>query len=379
MKMVLRRSSRLRSFPGSSALPTTKTSGNGQKLVTNAGKYSRIVATNKQSSYSFDKPLKKGLILSRPNRFVMQVLVDGKVERCHCPVTGSIANINFKKINGITSDGEVASTENAIPCLLSKNSSKSAKTAYTVEAISLQLSSTCAYPSTNQKEKEIPWIGINQVRANRFIEHFLRAGAFSELLQHESLKPLIEREKTLFGSSRIDFCVDQSHYIEVKCPVNWMSPEPGHPLHEPSKKISTLSDRLIKHHEDLRDFLLGKRKLDRSNDRKKKKSKVQQLISQMDAPTKRRCSVLVVFMYDAVKFRGTESEPSLFKANSKTEIKKRSKKHLSSDEKYSIRLEHVRSVIRSAHKAGLKSYQINLEMKPEGVKVLRMFELPKLE
>jgi len=75
MKMVLRRSSRLRSFPGSSALPTTKTSGNGQKLVTNAGKYSRIVATNKQSSYSFDKPLKEGLILSRPNRFVMQVVV----------------------------------------------------------------------------------------------------------------------------------------------------------------------------------------------------------------------------------------------------------------------------------------------------------------
>lgn len=80
--------------------------------------------------YKFPKKLVKGLIKSRPNRFIMLVEINGKLEKCHCPSTGKIGNIEFKNIL----------------CLLSKSDSKNRKTKYTVEAI---------YP-----EKEI-LVGIN--------------------------------------------------------------------------------------------------------------------------------------------------------------------------------------------------------------------------
>mmetsp|Transcript_8880 Transcript_8880/g.11571 ORF Transcript_8880/g.11571 Transcript_8880/m.11571 type:complete len:402 (-) Transcript_8880:778-1983(-) len=347
-----------------------------------------------RSQYDFVEPLEFGLILNRPNRFVMHVLVDNRVARCHCPVTGSIAQLNFKKLNALAQDGSIISTEmaNAIPCLLSKSNNKTAKTEYTVEAISLNLSDKCAYkPSSKDRSDKYDWVGINQVKANRFIEHFLKNGSLSQLLNYDCVtgnENLIEREKTLFDSSRIDFCIQKTHYVEVKCPVNWMTPE-AHPLYEPSRKITALSDRLIKHHKDLRDFMLGKKTS--SNESKSLR--------------KRRCSVIVVFMYDAIKFRGTEDEKTLFKSTSKSkdvpwpnkefaedkpdskrkrrikEVPKHysnKKQQFSKAQKYSQRLEEVRRVIREAHDAGVKSYQVNLKITPKNVEVIRMFELPNL-
>ncbi|MEI6850117.1 MAG: DNA/RNA nuclease SfsA, partial [archaeon] len=46
--------------------------------------------------YLFKEPLKEGVIKSRPNRFIMLVLIDGKLEKCHCPSTGRIGNIKFE-------------------------------------------------------------------------------------------------------------------------------------------------------------------------------------------------------------------------------------------------------------------------------------------
>ena len=93
--------------------------------------------------YYFDEELIQGLIKSRPNRFIMLVEIKGKIEKCHCPSTGRIGNILFENI----------------PCLLSKSTSKIRKTKYTVEAIS---------PVVGK------WVGINQTKANSYINFFLK-------------------------------------------------------------------------------------------------------------------------------------------------------------------------------------------------------------
>ncbi len=103
----------------------------------------------------FPLPLVEGLIMSRPNRFIMEVELDGELYKCHCPSTGRIGSIRFE----------------GIPCLLSRASTPR-KTPYTVEAISLDP------PDARRKQ----WIGINQTRANDFVAFFLGGGAFSEML-----------------------------------------------------------------------------------------------------------------------------------------------------------------------------------------------------
>ncbi|WP_279230940.1 hypothetical protein [Clostridium tyrobutyricum] len=91
--------------------------------------------------YIFETPLLEGIIRKRPNRFIMQVELNGVIFDCHCPTTGRIGNIILEDI----------------PCLLSKSPNKTRKTPFTVEAISLD------DIDTNKKR----WIGINQNAANR--------------------------------------------------------------------------------------------------------------------------------------------------------------------------------------------------------------------
>jgi len=68
--------------------------------------------------------------------------------------------------------GAGAITEwNGVACLLSKAKDKSERTtSYTVEALSM--------PSSPQE-----WIGINQVRAKDYVEHFLKTGQLEALTQ----------------------------------------------------------------------------------------------------------------------------------------------------------------------------------------------------
>ena len=134
-------------------------------------------------SYRFPRPLKRGKILARPNRFIMLVEAEGKTLRCHCPTTGRLGDL---KLAGL-------------PCLYSTSTSPSRKTGYTVEAIST---------STTDDS----WVGINQTAANRYFEFFLRNGALSRLAEGP-----VQREVKL-GHSRIDFLVGNA-YIEVKTPL----------------------------------------------------------------------------------------------------------------------------------------------------------------
>jgi sugar fermentation stimulation protein A len=172
--------------------------------------------------YRFPKPLKRGTILARPNRFIMLVRAGGKTLRCHCPTTGRLGDFDIA----------------GIACLYSTASNPNRKTAHTVEAISTSTSGDS-------------WVGINQNAANRYIEFFLTNGALSRM----ATGPL-QREVTL-GRSRIDFVVGNS-YVEVKTPLITL------PAAKEIRKVNLSRfdsfDRLIRHMNELRRSLAsGKR------------------------------------------------------------------------------------------------------------------------
>lgn len=173
------------------------------------------------AAYQFADPLVEGVILRRPNRFLMEVLIQGKQELCHCPCTGRISNLNFEQI----------------PCLVSVAAVQSQrKTNYTVEAISLN------DPDAVTKH----WIGINQNKANRYIEYFLQTHQLNRIIdcQHPIL-----REQVL-GDSKLDFLVD-NNYLEVKTPL-MILPLPDdfvtnrHLKAKPESRF-TAYDRFVKH------------------------------------------------------------------------------------------------------------------------------------
>lgn len=139
--------------------------------------------------FIFDTPLIEGIIQKRPNRFIMQVELNGTIYDCHCPTTGRIGNIVLE----------------AIPCILSKSTGTARKTPFTVEAISLDLHSAV-------KKR---WIGINQNAANRYVEHYLKNGGFSDMIGKDRQE--VYREQRI-GISKLDFRINNT-YLEVKTPL----------------------------------------------------------------------------------------------------------------------------------------------------------------
>jgi sugar fermentation stimulation protein A len=133
--------------------------------------------------YIFDDELIQGLIKSRPNRFIMLVEIEGEIEKCHCPSTGRIGNIEFRNI----------------PCLLSKSNSTARKTKYTVEAIS---------PISKI------WIGINQTKANTYIDFFLKNNLLSNMVDVKEVK-----REVMLNTSKIDFFINSDCFLEVKTPL----------------------------------------------------------------------------------------------------------------------------------------------------------------
>jgi len=236
--------------------------------------------------YRFEPPLEKGRILCRPNRFLMQVEKDGEALRCHCPSTSRIGNIVL--------DG--------LPCLLSTSSDEKRKTAHTVEAISLDGARS--------------WIGINQNAANRYIEHFFRAGALEGIAAngHQLL-----REQKL-GRSKLDFRVENT-YVEVKTPLMYMPwVLDGTPVQE---RDASYFERFIRHVTDLSDALQGPES----------------------------AALLCCFIYDAPLFQ-------IPKPSGKNRV--------------------IRDAVRHAVRAGVKMWQVNLGLDPRGVRLLRYFDITYL-
>ena len=240
--------------------------------------------------YLFEKPLEEGIIKKRPNRFIMFVDINGKIEKCHCPSTGKISDLKFEDI----------------PCLVSFSDNPERKTKYTVEAFSLD----------PLEKKEKSWIGINQTKANAYIEFFLKTNQLDRIIKNVET---IKREVSL-GKSRIDFLINNKDYLEVKTPLKDI-PCNNHPKCIPDKKYKFLSfDRLIKHFQDIsKDITQGNRAI-----------------------------LLMCYIFNAKRF---EVPPS----------NEREKK--------------IVNAAKKANKKGLENWQINLKIDKEGVGLINYFQL----
>jgi sugar fermentation stimulation protein A len=237
------------------------------------------------AKYLFKKPLLGGLIKSRPNRFIFNVEINGEIVKCHCPSTGQIASIRFENI----------------PCLLSESENSSRKTKFTVEAISLD--------SLNKK-----WIGINQTKANEYVEFFLRTGQLNKLF---SKVDSLQREVPL-GKSRIDFLVNKRDYLEVKTLLKDI-PSQNHPNYVKRTTKFNSFDRIIKHFRDISKSINGTS----------------------------RAVILLCYIYDADKF--------------KVPVQDKQAK--------------IVNAAKKASAAGLENWQINLKIDKKGVDLIDYFKL----
>ena len=238
---------------------------------------------------TFKEPLITGIIEKRKSQFTMIVRIGGEEVSCHCPTTGRIGNIDVS----------------GRPCLLSKSVSSERKTPYTVEAISMDR------PEIVNKK----WIGINQNAINRYVEHYLCNGGFSDILGENNL---VQREKTL-GSSKIDFLVGET-FLEVKMPLQHIQLEI--PDHVKTKKVTSFgsTDRFVRHMVDLSNSLKDHQ----------------------------RAILLSCFMYDNPGFKVMEM---------------------------SVHHEEVSSTVRSSEDAGVELWQANFEITPEMVRLRRHFKM----
>ena len=170
--------------------------------------------------FRFATPLVEGIIEKRKSQFTMTVNYEGQSVACHCPTTGRIGNL------------DVAGR----PCLLSASADPGRKTPYTVEAISLN----------KPEDEDKSWIGINQNAANRYVEHYLRNGGFSDMV---GTNQDVQREKFL-GASKLDFLVGNT-YLEVKTPLQHLQVDI--PEWVKTKKVTQFSstDRMQRHVSDL--------------------------------------------------------------------------------------------------------------------------------
>lgn len=224
----------------------------------------------------------------------MQVELNGEEIVAHCPSTGRIGDIIFDHVPG----------------LLSKSLNPQRKTKYTVEAISLG--------SPNAKTKQ--WIGINQNRANHYVEFFLVNGAMPKLMRKGET---LTREKS-FGRSRIDFATDDT-FIEMKTPLITLPTSERNIAAKSRSKFDSF-DRLIKHFNDLAQAIKEGRK--------------------------RRAIVLLCYLYDAPEFAPPKTNQTNVKIKKAAEL---------------------------ATSAGVENWQVNLLLTKDEVQLIKYFPLKLFE
>jgi sugar fermentation stimulation protein A len=239
--------------------------------------------------HAFDPPLVEGFLLRRRNRFIFEVDVNGTIHDCHCPTTGTIGDVVLKDM----------------PCLLSRSQSTARKTAFTVEAVSFDQPSAVARS----------WVGINQNAANRYVEHFLRTGAFANMVGQSGE---VLREQRL-GHSKIDFLAG-STYVEVKTPLHDLQLSLGD--HIARRKVPEFNsyDRFVRHIGEIADSLAAGR----------------------------RAVLLVCFVYDNPGFKAPP-------------------RHRKSD--------FVKKMVGRAVRKGIRIWQVNFDLGADGVRLARHFDI----
>lgn len=159
------------------------------------------------------------------------------------------------------------------------------------------------------------WIGINQNAINRYVEHYLRNGGLSDIIGSSGN---IQREKFL-GDSKLDFLMDDT-YIEVKMPLQTIQIEI--PKYIKIKKVTPFSstDRFVRHITELSNSLQDHQ----------------------------RAILLNCFIYDNPGFKVINR---------------------------STNFEEVSSSVKRSTEAGMEMWQINFEITPEAVRLIRYFKL----
>jgi sugar fermentation stimulation protein A len=264
----------------------------------------------KKTEYAFDVPLIEGIIQTRKSQFTINVEVGGENIPCHCPTTGRIGNIELS----------------GRPCLLSKASDPSRKTPYTVEAVSLNRS----------EDSKKSWIGINQNAVNRYVEHYLINGGFSDMVEAGGM---IQREQFL-GLSKLDFLVGNT-YLEVKTPLQSLQVEI--PDYVKTKKNAPFSstERFVKHITELANSLQ----------------------SHQIAPERHRDRAVGFGFYEAKPLRAILLTCFLYD-NPGFEVVERSTNY-----------EQVSAAVSKATAAGVEIWQANFKITPSSVELTKYFRL----
>ena len=119
----------------------------------------------------------KGTFLARPNRFIAHVLVDGETVVCHVKNTGRCAEL----------------LRPGVPVYLEKSRNPARKTAWDLVAV----------------EKGDLLINMDAQAPNRVFAEWAAEGKF--LPEVQAIRP-----EYRYGASRLDFCLDGHHLVEVK-------------------------------------------------------------------------------------------------------------------------------------------------------------------
>jgi sugar fermentation stimulation protein A len=168
-------------------------------------------------SFLFAKPLTRATILRRPNRFIVEVLLAGEVERVHCPVTGTIG--------GFKLDGMEA-------LLQGPHEGKHRSTRWTLAALA---------PAPALPGEEPAWVGVDQTAVNSYVEALLLHQQLPELLTVDTLK----REQRL-GASRLDFLANGDTFVEVKLPLRELQVETPPGVERKPLASAGAADRMMK-------------------------------------------------------------------------------------------------------------------------------------
>jgi sugar fermentation stimulation protein A len=300
---------------------------------------------------TFDPPLLKGMIYFRPNRFIMQVnvlaeespttesiltrhetiyeesaLLSTTLTKCHCPVTGRLGALQWPK----GKDSSLNESPAMVPCLLfppvgPPSAILKRSTGYTVEAIEINGA----------------WIGINQNKANRFVESLLEGELLDSVLgiEKSTSKKKIERERTL-GSSKLDFLINGNHYIEVKSPMTSFTIPYEHPLKvelSANDRAGNIGERLIRH--------------------------TKELTKALDELPGTKATLIVLFQYEAPAF--TPSKTASLDSETSS--------------KYKANWEAVRSAMKGARESGMRTVQVNVRIDEKGVTFLGAFKVSPTE
>eukprot|EP00727_Mastigamoeba_balamuthi_P014486 m51a1_g9662 hypothetical protein (297) ;mRNA; r:1224510-1225400 len=262
--------------------------------------------------YVFEPPLTEGLIDSRPNRFIVLATPEGASKPVRCHCPCT-GRIGTLRLPGRA-------------CLLSRSSSSGKRaTDWTVEAVAFNGG----------------WLGVNQTAVNRYVEHYLRSGQLPRLLPppaEGSAGNAVQRERRV-GQSRLDFEVGTAGgtlLIEVKTPLELLPPEEGEESAGPApkrartraarkerKRSPQFFVRLVKHLTELQG---GSERGDRA------------------------ALVLCFVRGAAAPFAPPDAAGEDTSAG-------------------------VREAVASAVAAGVEMWQINLELRPDGVRLVDYFEL----